>query len=137
LDVLQVDHGGVKEVVMNGLGMGPRLVLPGGDRALVQAEGGDDGLGRAAVGQQGDDANEQDGVLVQSVEGRARGGGEGLAAGGAAVASLGVGVDLDDARGGLAAGRAAGIGTELRFIRRERAPGLKGADMLIPLGVAL
>ena len=45
--------------------------------------------------------------------GRAAGLGEGVSAGGAAVAPLPVGVDPDIAPGGLASGGAMGIGTEL------------------------
>src|SRR5262249_57391271 len=75
--------------------VGAGLVLPIGDGALVQAEGGDDGGQGAAVGEQGDDAQEEGLVLVQAVEGRALGRGEGLAAGGTAEAPVLVGVDLD------------------------------------------
>jgi hypothetical protein len=51
-------------MVMDVANMAPSFVLPVGDRALVPAVGGDDGLGREAVGQQGDDADEQGRVLV-------------------------------------------------------------------------
>ena len=98
---------------MDGPSMVPGLVLPCCHRALVQAEGGDDVLDRATIGQQGDDADEHRRVLVQAVEGSARRGGEGSAADRTAVATLGVGVDLDVALGGLTPGRATGVGTEL------------------------
>jgi hypothetical protein len=60
-----------EEAVVNSVSMACGLVLPIGARAFVQAEGGDDGLGGAAVGQQSDDADEHGGVLVQAVEGGA------------------------------------------------------------------
>src|SRR5436305_10686861 len=67
------------------------------------------------LGQQGDEADEDRRVRVPAVEGCACGGGEAPAADRTAVASLGVGVDLDVAPGGLTSGRALGIGAEWRL----------------------
>ena len=44
---------------MEALAVSAGPVLPVGDGALVEAEGGDDGLDRAAVAEQGDDADDQ------------------------------------------------------------------------------
>src|SRR5262249_22382885 len=104
--------------------VGAGLVLPIGDGALVQAEGGDDGGQGAAVGEQGDDAQEEGLVLVQAVEGRALGRGEGLAAGGTAEAPVLVGVDLDVAVAADASVRAIGVGAEYAL----------GVHGLIPTG---
>src|SRR5262249_54202135 len=107
LDVAQVHLVGVEEVLLDPLAVAAGLVLPVGDRALVEPEGGDDGLQGAAVDQQGDSGDEQGTVLVQAVEGGAGGGREGLAAAAADQTPLLVGVDFDVA---LAAPPFAGAG---------------------------
>src|SRR5262249_27017431 len=112
LDVAQVEFVGFEVVLVDGLAVRTGLALPGGDGALVQPEGGDDGGQGAAVCQEGDDTEEQGGVLVQAEQGGARGGGEGLLAGGAAEASFLVGVDLDVALVLDASIRAMWVGAE-------------------------
>src|SRR5262245_17618756 len=99
-------------MVVNALAVRAGPVVPPGNGPLVKPVGGDDGLGRAAVSQQGGDGDEQGAVLVQAVEGGALGGTEGLAAAGTAQAPLLVGVDLDVTAASLAPGRAGGVGTE-------------------------
>jgi hypothetical protein len=61
-------------------------LLPAGNRALVEAVGGDDGLAGAAVAEQGQDDGDQVEGLVQAVVRGILGGGEGLLARGAAEA---------------------------------------------------
>src|SRR5262249_45176570 len=75
-------------------------------------KGGDDGLKRAAVGQQGDDADEQGPALVQAIKGGALGGGKGPAAAGTAEAPLLAGVNADVASAHLAPVRALRVVTE-------------------------
>src|SRR5262249_39560231 len=99
-------------MVVSGPAVRAGPVVPAGNGPLVKPVGGDDGLGRAAVSQQGGDGDEQGAVLVKAVEGGALGGTEGLAAAGTAQAPLLVGVDLDVTAAGLAPGRAGGAGTE-------------------------
>jgi hypothetical protein len=60
---------------------------PVGGGALVEAVGGDHGLARAAVSEQGQDGGNQVERLVPAVGGGVARGGEGLAAGGAAAAA--------------------------------------------------
>src|SRR5262249_60684619 len=99
-------------MVVNALAVRAGPAVPPGNGPLVKPVGGDDGLGRAAVSQQGGDGDEQGAVLVQAVEGGALGGTEGLAAAGTAQAPLLVGVDLDVTAASLAPGRAGGGGHE-------------------------
>src|SRR5262249_42722609 len=86
--------------------------MPVGHGPLVEAKGGDDGLKRAAVGQQGDDADEQGPALVQAIKGGALGGGKGPAAAGTAEAPLLAGVNADVASAHLAPVRALRVVTE-------------------------
>src|SRR5262249_18968042 len=95
LDVLGIDAGLLDVEVVEALGVLAGLLLPGGDRAFVQAEGGDDGLKGTAVGEQGQDQGGQFQGLVEAVERGVAGGGEGLAAGGAAEAFFLLGVNAD------------------------------------------
>src|SRR4051812_1591557 len=89
-------------------------VAPAGDRPLVEPEGGDDGLDRAAVAEQRDhDRHQVDGSLEAGERGVA-GGGEGPAAGGAAKAALFLTVHADVAEAGLPACGAIGVVAELR-----------------------
>src|SRR5262245_45764225 len=113
LDMLQVQRVIFQEVVVKVLAVSCGLGLPVGDGSFVEVKGGDDGLEGATVGQQGDDEDEQGGVLVEAIEGRALGGGEGLAAGSAAVALFLVGVHRDVALALPPSGRAGRVGTEL------------------------
>jgi hypothetical protein len=59
-----------RSVLMHRLTLRSRLLLPVGDSALIQAEDFDNGLGRAAVSQQGDDLEEPFHRLMQAIEGR-------------------------------------------------------------------
>src|SRR5215468_803442 len=123
LNMLQIWLLGVEVVPVYALAMGAALVLPVGDRALIKAVGGDDGLGRAARAEEGDDDDEQGAILVQAVEGSPLGGGEGRAAGRADEAELLAGVNFDVTLVGQSPGRAVGVeagytvGVHGRFLR--------------------
>src|SRR5262245_38392197 len=80
---------------MEALGVFPGPLLPGGDGTFIEGIGGDDGLQRAAVGQQGENHADQVERLMESEERGVAGGREGLAAASAAEASFLVGVDFD------------------------------------------
>src|SRR5262245_98618 len=99
-------------MLVDGLAVAAGFVVPVGHRAFIEAVGGDDGLGRAAVAQQGGDGDEQGAVLVEAIEGGALGGSEGHAAGGAAEALAVAAVDLDVATAEQSPGRAVGVVTE-------------------------
>ena len=66
---------------MHGLAVLARPLLPRGDGAFIEAEGGDDGLGRAAIGEEGNDPDDLLGIGLQVVEGRSLSAGKGFAAG--------------------------------------------------------
>ena len=70
-------------------------LLPARDGAFVEAEGGDDGLHGAAVAEQSGHGGDRLRRGLQAVEGRAASRGEGLVAGGAAVATLFSTMDAD------------------------------------------
>src|SRR5262249_6255941 len=91
---------------------GASLVLPGGHRALVEAEGSDDSLQGAAVDQQGEDGDEQGALLVQAIKGGALAGGEGLTAAAADAASRLVAGGLDVALAALSPDGAVGVVAE-------------------------
>jgi hypothetical protein len=121
--MLQIWLLGVEVVPVYALAMGAALVLPVGDRALIEAVGGDDGLGWAARAEEGDDDDEQGAIRVQAVEGRTLGGSEGRAAGRADEAALCAGVNFDVTLVGQPPGRAVGVeagytvGVQGRFLR--------------------
>src|SRR4051812_48004880 len=97
------------------LAMSPGPVPPGGDGALVEPEGGDDGLHRAAVAQQGDHDRHHIGRLLEAVVRGVAGGGEGPAAVGAAVTTLLSAMDADVAAPELPPCGAIGVVAELRL----------------------
>src|SRR5512135_1440079 len=93
--------------------MTARPILPGGDRPLIEPEGGDDGLHRTAVAEQGDhDGHQVDGFL-EAVERRVARGGESLAAGEASVTTLLPAMHADVAESELSACGAIGVVAEL------------------------
>ena len=65
---------------MHGLTMLARPLLPRGDSAFIKPESRDDGLGRAAIGEQGKDPDDPLGIGFQVIEGRPLSAGEGFAA---------------------------------------------------------
>src|SRR5262249_37724249 len=67
LDVRDVDAALLDVQLMEALGVPAGALLPVGDRALVEAVGGDDGLAGAAVAEQGQDEGDQIERLVQAV----------------------------------------------------------------------
>ena len=88
-------------------------VAPVGDGAFVEPEGGDDGLDRAAVAEQGDDDGDQVERLLQAVERGVASGGEGPAAGRAEVAAFLPTMDADVAGTQLPSCGAIGVVAEL------------------------
>src|SRR5262249_33575732 len=95
------------------LAVSSRLVLPVGDGSLVEAEGGDDGLQGAAVAEQGEHRRGQCDGLVEAVVGGVAGGGEGLAAGGTAIALLAAGGGADGGEAAYSPVQAVEVGAEL------------------------
>ncbi len=96
LNLPQEHPSGLNDVFVNPPALPPTLALPATDGTLVQREGRDDGLWRAAaVCQQGYDGHDQLMWLVRPIERRALGGGEGLAASFASIAALFSTVDHD------------------------------------------
>ena len=88
-------------------------VAPVGDGPLVEPEGGDDRLDRTAVAEQGDHDGHQVDGLLEAVERGVAGGGEGAAAGRAAVAPFLAAMDADVAEAELAPCGAVGVVAEL------------------------
>lgn len=83
------------QVLLNLLALQTRTSLPSGDGALVQALGEDNGLARAAFGEQLDDSREQRALVVQPIKGRSFILAEGVSADVAAVPFLLLVVNLD------------------------------------------
>jgi hypothetical protein len=79
LHFLEVARSG-HQMVRYLLALGSGAVLPIRDGALIEPEGGDNGLWRTAPSQQGDDPHDQFRLMTQAIEGRSLGLGEGLAA---------------------------------------------------------
>ena len=97
--------------------------MPGGQRALVQAKGGHDGLQRAAVRQQRHHESHLVQGRAQAIEERAYRGDKGLAAHGAPIASVLLAVDTDVPFAHLSSGRADRIVAELsRRVEHEPPP---------------
>ena len=113
LDVLQVHLAVLDHVLMHPLAVLAGTGQPGGHGALIQAEGGDDGLDRTAVAQQGQHHVSPRPPPLQAVEGRALGGREGLATGGAADSAGPLGYARECSLPLLASGRAVLIVAEL------------------------
>ena len=86
--------------------------LPGVDRALVEAVGGHDGLGRTAIGQQGNDLADETSLVFASIKRCALGLGEGLVASATAVSFFFVTVKVDIVLVPNAVQRAVGIGAK-------------------------
>src|SRR5215218_4993030 len=95
LDLRQEHPSGLHDVLVEASALPAAHQLPAIDGAFVQTESRNDGLGRAAVGQQGYDGRDEGVGLVHPVERRALGGRKGLGAPFAAVALLFFAVDYD------------------------------------------
>jgi hypothetical protein len=102
LDVLHIDAALLDLQLVEALAVPAGALPPVGDGALVEAVGGDDGLAGTAVAEQGQSEGDPVKGLVQAVVRGVRGGGEGLATGGATEAVLLAGGDADVAQTGLA-----------------------------------
>src|SRR4051794_6867320 len=76
-------------------------VPPVGDGALVEPEGGDDGLDGTAMAEECDDEGDQVGGDLEPVEGRIASGGEGPATDGAAIPPFLAAMDGDVAEAEL------------------------------------
>src|SRR5215204_166677 len=95
LDLRQEHPSGLHDVLVEASALPAAHQLPAIDGAFVQTESRNDGLGRAAVGQQGYDGRDEGVRLVHPVERGALGGRKGLGAPFAAVALLFLAVDHD------------------------------------------
>jgi hypothetical protein len=125
LNVLEIDLPPLHDMGMDVLTMLAGLLLPGGDGPLVKAEGGDDGLKRAAVREQ--DQHQRNHIVCGpfAVIGRPPGRGEGAATGGAFVASVGAAMNMDAALSDEPSGGAIEVVAELVLrVHRQLAPGL-------------
>lgn len=121
LDMPQVHPPLLHQVLVHPLAVRPGPRLPGGDGALVQPEGGDDGLERAAVAEQSQHQRHQVRSLLEPVEGRVPGRGEGPATAPARVPPLLPAMDGDVVLPDPASGRTGGVVAELS-LRVHRAP---------------
>ncbi len=111
---LLLDH----PLLLNQVFVDPLAVLassgpPVGCGLIIQVKGGDDSLHRTAVTQQGEHDNHQVRRLMQSVEGRPLGRGEGLAAPVAHIPAVLLIVDTDVPFPDLTTDRTVGVVTEL------------------------
>src|SRR5207248_9137484 len=103
-------HPATEDVVlMDASGGTAAPVPPVGDGPLVEAEGGDDRLQRAAVAEQGQHDGHQVGRLLEAEEWGIAGLGEGAVAGGAAVAPLRAAMHADVAEPEVPACGAGGV----------------------------
>lgn len=100
------------ELLLNRLAMFSGAVAPIADGTLVEVESGDDGLRRAAVCQQGDDAGEEGLRVVETIKGRALGFSKGRLANRALIAAVFAGMNADVALVGFASGRTVHIRTK-------------------------
>src|SRR3982751_3056513 len=96
-------------VLVDPAGVPAGAVAPVGDGPLVEAEGGDDGLDGAAMAEEWHDDGEQIGGCLEPVERGIAGGGEGAAAGRAAIPPLLAAMDEDVAEAELAPCGTAGV----------------------------
>src|SRR5262245_11411979 len=109
-------------MLVEALPMSARPIPPGGDGPLVEPEGGDDRLQRAAVAEQGQHDDHQLGRLLEAVERGVVSRGEGPATGRTAVAPLLAAVDVDVAEPRLPACRAVEVVAELVLRVHRRSP---------------
>src|SRR4051794_5682249 len=129
--MLEIDLPLLHDVRVDALTMLARLLLPGGDGPLVESEGGDDGLRRAAVGEQGQHRGDHVVNGPLPVVGGPSGRGEGAATGGALVASIGTAMDLEVALTDHAPCGAVRVVAEVRLrVHRRHAPGVVGRPNL-------
>jgi hypothetical protein len=84
----QLDLPPKDPMLVESLAVSAGAVAPVGDGPFVEPEGGDDGLDRTAVAEQGDDDGDQVERLLQAVERGVASGGKGPATGRASVATL-------------------------------------------------
>jgi N-acetylneuraminic acid mutarotase len=110
------------EVLVKALAVRASAREPRGDRAFVEAEGGDDGLKRAAVGQQGQDDRGRLGWRTQAIEDGPGPLGERRSALSADQAALVSRMHADVAFARLPPGRAVGVGAECGGRVHEGAP---------------
>src|SRR5262249_61386570 len=121
--VPEIDAPLLHDVRVDLLAMPSGLPVPGGDGPLIEPEGGDDGLSRAAVGPQRQDGGDQVVGGPLAIEGGAPSLGEGATAGGAPVAAFGTAMDPDVAPPDHAACGAIGVVAELRpRVHRQLSP---------------
>src|SRR5215217_6215363 len=104
---------GLDEVLMYPPALQAGFLLPAGDGALIEVEGGDDGLHRTAVSKQRHHREYQPLRLVYSVEGSTPALGEGPPATLAAITALLLAVDHDVTLSRTAVGAATSVVTEL------------------------
>jgi len=100
------------QVLVHSVAVPAGPIEPVGDRAFVEAEGGDDGLDGAAVGEQRDDKRDSLSRGAQAVKGRTAALGEGLATLPAEETTLFLGMHADVAFTRLPSGRTVHIRTE-------------------------
>ena len=111
--MLQIHLALLDDVLMHLLAVVARAHQPGGYGPLIQATGGHERLGRTALAEPGEDQRHQVRRRSQPVEGRARGGGEGLATGRTAIPLLRLAMHADVPLSHLASGTAVRVMAEL------------------------
>src|SRR5918998_939749 len=90
----------------------PSPIAPGGHGPLIEPEGGDDGLQRTAMAEQGDHERHHVERSLEAVQRGVAGGDEGLATGGTAIPLLLAAMNADVAQARLPACGAAGVVAE-------------------------